>query len=343
MANTIIALKKSATPGSTPSALSNGELAINYADGKLFYKAANGAITELSGAGFYYNTVNVGGTLLIADIKDDILSIGSGDNIILSANALNDSFTIAANLAPALLQANAAFDKANAANVLAFNTGIGANAYATSVGTAGNAYTQTVGTAGNNYTITVGASANGWANTISATRADSANNWANTKLSNSTTTLAGTLTITGDSLISGNVGIGITSPTSNLHVIGEANITSNLVVGGSVTAIDFNSVSDATLKENIDSITNSHQILSQINPVSFKWKSNGAKSYGILAQEVEQILPEIVTTNESGVKSVSYIQLIALLIDVTKNLQEEMEKIKSSISSCKKCKNKAHK
>lgn len=129
MANTVIALKKSAIPGSTPSSLANGELAINFADGKLFYKAANGSITELSGAGFYYNTVNVGGTFLIADVKDDILSVGAGDNIILTANALSDSFTISANLEVA------------------------------------NVYTRSVGTAGNNYTITVGAASNSWTNT----------------------------------------------------------------------------------------------------------------------------------------------------------------------------------
>lgn len=113
MANTVIALKKSAVPGNLPSSLANGELAINYADGKLFYRAANGAITELSGAGFYYNTVNVGGTFLVADIKDDIISIGAGDNIILSADAVNDSFTITANITPAFSQANTAYNTAN--------------------------------------------------------------------------------------------------------------------------------------------------------------------------------------------------------------------------------------
>ena len=49
MANTVIALKKSATPSSVPSNLANGELAINYADGKLYYKAANGTIASISG------------------------------------------------------------------------------------------------------------------------------------------------------------------------------------------------------------------------------------------------------------------------------------------------------
>jgi hypothetical protein len=104
-------------------------------------------------------------------------------------------------------------------------------------------------------------------------------------------------------------------------------------VSGTVTATDFNSVSDASLKENIDTISNSQEILSKINPVSFYWKSNGAKSYGVLAQEIEQILPEIVATNGSGVKSVSYIQLIALLIDSVNSLQKEVITLKKSLPS----------
>lgn len=136
---------------------------------------------------------------------------------------------------------------------------------------------------------------------------------------------------------SGNneVGIGITTPTSNLHVIGTANITSNVVVGGSVTAIDFNSVSDMVLKENIQPIHNSFDILSRINPVSFKWKDRNETSYGVVAQDIEKVLPEIVNTNESGVKSVAYIQLIAFLIDAVNTLQKEVKELRELPSNRK--------
>lgn len=114
MANTIIQLKKSGTPSSIPVSLANGELAINYADGKLFYKDSTGNIQEISGAdGFNFSTINVNSTLLVADLPNDVLSIGAGDNITLTPDALNDSFTIAANLKPAFDVANAAFNKAN--------------------------------------------------------------------------------------------------------------------------------------------------------------------------------------------------------------------------------------
>jgi hypothetical protein len=427
MANTVIALKKSATPSAAPAALANGELALNYADGKLYYKHANGTIASISGnEPNYFGTVNANSVLIVSDTPGDILSITPGNNISIVGDAVNDSVTIGLKddvTVPGLLSitaasgdeggeirlanaitnsllagpvnidifrnqlrffvsggdargafinlastgagvgtdllaaatstdavarttANAAFDKANAAlpnvsgtwfngtltasvsfaadkivssnngnsenfkvgddawigdyntanslkvkgqqnssigyisfgiddakalgragtgpltydgstiwhagndgtgstldadlldgqhgsyygtaadvtaafakanaaNLLAFNTGAGANAYAeavgtagnsytvtvgaaangwantisdtraiasnayaTSVGTAGNAYTETVGTAGNNYTITVGAAANGWANTISDTRAGASNAYA---------------------------------------------------------------------------------------------------------------------------------------------------------------------
>lgn len=96
MANTTIQLKKSATPSATPSVLANGELAINYADGKIFYKNATGQIVSFSAAagGNYFGTVNANNTLLVADTTGDILGIYAGNNITISADAVNDTLTI---------------------------------------------------------------------------------------------------------------------------------------------------------------------------------------------------------------------------------------------------------
>ena len=90
MANTVIALKKSATPSSAPANLANGEIAINYADGKLFYKNTAGYIAEISGGGFNFGTVNAAGTLLISDVTNDVLTINKGDNIVITGDAINE-------------------------------------------------------------------------------------------------------------------------------------------------------------------------------------------------------------------------------------------------------------
>lgn len=96
MANTTIQLKKSATPSASPSVLANGELAINYADGKIFYKNATGQIVSFSAAagGNYFGTVNANNTLLVSDTTGDILGIYAGNNISISADAVNDTLTI---------------------------------------------------------------------------------------------------------------------------------------------------------------------------------------------------------------------------------------------------------
>ena len=109
MANTVIALKKSATPSAVPASLEYGELALNYADGKIFYKAANGSIYSISGnppAGFA--TVNANGTFIVAGTSEALFSLVPGDFINITGDAINDKITISANV-------QSVFDRANAA------------------------------------------------------------------------------------------------------------------------------------------------------------------------------------------------------------------------------------
>lgn len=95
MSNTVIAIKKSATAASVPGSLEFGELAINYADGKLYYKAANGTIQQLNvGSGSYFGTVNANNTLVVADTTGDILSLVAGNNIAITSNTTTDTITI---------------------------------------------------------------------------------------------------------------------------------------------------------------------------------------------------------------------------------------------------------
>ena len=81
MANTVIALKKSSTPSAEPVNLANGELAINFADGKLFYKNSTGQIVSFTSGSNSFGTVNANGTLIISDTVGDVLTIEAGNNI----------------------------------------------------------------------------------------------------------------------------------------------------------------------------------------------------------------------------------------------------------------------
>jgi hypothetical protein len=97
---------------------------------------------------------------------------------------------------------------------------------------------------------------------------------------------------------------------------------------GSLNATNFNSLSDASLKEDVNEITDAIDILNKLNPVNFVWKDNKNKAFGVIAQEIENILPEVVETNSDGIKAVSYSQLIPILIQAIKDQQIQINKLK---------------
>ena len=75
----------------------------------------------------------------------------------------------------------------------------------------------------------------------------------------------------------------------------------------------------------------------EINPVTFKYKknsgySNTSKDYvGIIAQEIEQVLPEIVIERDNGYKAVRYEKIVPLLIEAIKEQQLQIEELKSKL------------
>lgn len=120
-----------------------------------------------------------------------------------------------------------------------------------------------------------------------------------------------------------NVGINTTNPTSALTVYGDA------LIVGIVTATDFNSASDIKLKENVSVIDNPLDKILKLEGVNFQWKETGKKSLGVIAQEVEKVLPELVSGEES--KTVNYNGIIGLLIECVKKQQEEINELKRLI------------
>lgn len=101
---------------------------------------------------------------------------------------------------------------------------------------------------------------------------------------------------------------------------------------GKLNATSFNSLSDILSKENIKTLDNALSKILMMRGVSFTWKGTNDKSIGLIAQEVEHILPEVVSTSEDGIKSVSYDSIIGLLIEGIKEQQQTIEQMKSSIN-----------
>lgn len=98
---------------------------------------------------------------------------------------------------------------------------------------------------------------------------------------------------------------------------------------GIITATDFNSTSDINLKENIQTVENPLETIQSLRGVSFDWKESGKKSYGVIAQELQEVLPELIGGGE--IKSVNYNGLIGVLIEAVKELSAEVEELKRKL------------
>jgi hypothetical protein len=102
---------------------------------------------------------------------------------------------------------------------------------------------------------------------------------------------------------------------------------------GQLSATNFNSLSDQKKKNNIITLENALDSVLNMRGVSFTWIDNDQKSIGVIAQEIEKIIPEVVSTNENGEKSVSYGNLVGLLIEAIKELKSEIDDLKKYINN----------
>ena len=141
-------------------------------------------------------------------------------------------------------------------------------------------------------------------------------------------------TASGDGLIN-NVripGVDFTMNTTALHYGAEIRADGDVVAYYS---------SDERLKENVQIISNAVSKVQQIRGVTFDWKDEYLKSQGgeddyfhrkhdsgVIAQDVEKVLPELVAERKDGTKAVRYEKLVAVLIEAVKELKQEIENLK---------------
>jgi hypothetical protein len=101
---------------------------------------------------------------------------------------------------------------------------------------------------------------------------------------------------------------------------------------GQLSATNFDSLSDINKKTDIETIQNAVELVMMLRGVTFNWKDNGYKSMGLIAQEVETVIPEVVITNDRGEKSVTYGSLIGLMVEAIKELNSHVVEIKNKIN-----------
>ncbi len=106
--------------------------------------------------------------------------------------------------------------------------------------------------------------------------------------------------------------------------------TGNFTASGDVT-----SNSDARLKENVITIDSALDKVSNLRGVYFNKIGNVERKVGLIAQEVEAVIPEAVTEDANGIKSVAYANLVGLLIEALKDIKTELNTIKADINTLK--------
>jgi hypothetical protein len=121
----------------------------------------------------------------------------------------------------------------------------------------------------------------------------------------------------------------------------QVQASGSVVAAGNITAFGttFMNVSDERLKENMYDVTGSLNRILELKPTHFTWKENKKQDVGFIAQEVEEIIPEVVETSqgfintdgeEEGIKdmkTISYPKLIPYLVDTIQELTKRIEKL----------------
>ncbi|MBF0123511.1 MAG: tail fiber domain-containing protein [Candidatus Omnitrophica bacterium] len=140
----------------------------------------------------------------------------------------------------------------------------------------------------------------------------------------------------------GKVGIGITPTISsdkfevigNMRADGVIKAEGALPDKGHVDAVAFYYASDKRLKEHITPIKDGLEKVLALRGVSFNLKNNpNQKRIGLIAQEVETVIPDVVMTGKDGYKSVEYGNLVAVLIEAVKAQQKEIDVLKKQVKN----------
>ncbi|MDX2027631.1 MAG: tail fiber domain-containing protein [Alphaproteobacteria bacterium] len=115
-----------------------------------------------------------------------------------------------------------------------------------------------------------------------------------------------------------------------VQVTGDVNMLGTLQATNFYASGFVYQTSDARLKINIAPIANPLENIMRLKPVSYAFKSSGAKSLGVLAQDIEKIYPQLVA-EQNGVKAVNYEGLIAPLIGAVQELKRENDQLREDL------------
>lgn len=106
---------------------------------------------------------------------------------------------------------------------------------------------------------------------------------------------------------------------------GTARVSWNISTGDFTAAGNVTAYSDARLKTDVETINNALALVGQMRGVRYVRRSDGAPGVGVIAQEMQKVVPEVVIGNDSGYLSVAYPNLVGVLIEAVKELSARVE------------------
>lgn len=253
-----------------------------------------------------FSNVVVGSITIAADSKTDTLTLTAGSNITLTPNATNDSITISAS--------GSSYSLPLASN----NTRGGIKLSSSTQGGTPNGITTT---SGRTYAVQVNSSEQAVVNVP----------WTDTTYSEATTSASGLMSSSDKTklnslssnimFLGGTVQIGESGTSVGLRVYGDVNIDGQVQASGG-----FFDTSDARVKTNVKELDASKA--DAVRLVEFDRTDKKHHGYGVIAQELEKVYPEMVHTDDKGFKSVNYDELAMVKI---KYLEDKVARLEALV------------
>ena len=111
-------------------------------------------------------------------------------------------------------------------------------------------------------------------------------------------------------------------------------MTGNLTVNGSITASsNITAYSDARIKDNIETLKDALGTVNRMRGVSYRNKTTNERGVGFIAQELNEVLPDVVVTNDNKMMSVAYGNITAVLVEAVKELSAKVYRLESQLSA----------
>ena len=146
-------------------------------------------------------------------------------------------------------------------------------------------------------------------------------------------TLNNTLNVTGATTLNNTLNVASATTIQNtLHVTGATTLKSTLNVTGAVAGLSFDSGSDYRIKENVVSISDTSYNIDKLRPVTYTNTLLKKQDFGVIAHELQEQLPFLVTGEKDGEKqqSVNYNGLVGLLLNEVQQLKKRVQELEQS-------------